>query len=274
MALIINTNIASINAQRNLASVTQSLNESLERLSSGLRINRASDDAAGLAVAESLRGRIRSLNQAIRNANDGISMIGIAEGSLQVISDTLLRMRELAEQAASGTLTNTERSAIQTEFSNLQSEINRIANTTEFNNINIINSAGPTYALQIGVENSTNDRIIISAIDVQTSALGVSAIAVSTQGAAQSALTSIDSAITLLARKRGELGAVENRLSATVSNLQNAVEKNSAAESAIRDADIAGETASLVRNQVLQQAAVAMLAQANQIPALALTLLT
>ncbi|MBI3329613.1 MAG: flagellin FliC [Nitrospinae bacterium] len=276
MALYINTNVASINAQRQLAQSTVGVGRSMEKLASGLRINRASDDVAGLAVAESLRAAGRSFTVAARNANDGISLIGVAEGSLRVIADNLLRMRELAEQSANGTLDDTQRTALQSEFSNLQAEIDRITETTKFNGINIINVAATTVSFQVGVEDGANNVISVTSVDAHSTALGVGAAAanVSTQADATAALTSLDSAISSLSQSRGTFGALENRLQTTVSNIQNAIENLSASESRIRDVDVAAETANFVRLQILQQAGVSILAQANQQPSLVLSLLS
>jgi flagellin len=275
MALFINTNLASLNAQRQLSQSTFGVSRSMERLSSGLRISRAADDVAGLAVAETLRAQTRSFAVAARNANDGISMIGVAEGSLQVIADNLVRMRELAEQSSNGSLDNAQRSALQQEFSNLQSEIDRIVDTTEFNGINVINSAGPTVNFQVGVESGTGNTISLTGVNAHAAGLsvGTAQAAVSEQAAAQAALTSLDGAISSLAQHRGTFGALENRLQTTISNIQNAIENLSASESRIRDVDVAMETANFTRMQILQQAGVSMLAQANQQPQLALTLL-
>lgn len=276
MALYINTNVASINAQRQLAQSTVGVGRSMEKLASGLRINRASDDVAGLAVAETLRAAGRSFSVAARNANDGISLIGVAEGSLRVIADNLVRMRELAEQSASGTLDDTQRSALQSEFSNLQAEIDRISETTKFNGINIISATGVTISFQVGVESGSNNVIDALSVDAHASGLGVgtSAADVSTQTAAQAALTTLDSAISSLAQTRGTFGALENRLQTSISNIQNAIENLSASESRIRDVDVASETANFVRLQILQQAGVSILAQANQQPSLVLSLLS
>ena len=276
MALYINTNVASINAQRHLAQSSLGLGKAMEKLASGLRINRASDDVAGLAVAETLRAAGRSFAVAARNANDGISLIGVAEGSLQVIADNLVRMRELAEQSATGTLDDTQRTALQSEFSNLQAEIDRIVETTKFNGINIINVTATTISFQVGVENGSNNVISVDSVDVHAAGLGVGTADanVSTQVAAQAALTSLDSGISSLAQARGTFGALENRLQTTVSNIQNAIENLSASESRIRDVDVATETANFVRLQIMQQAGVSILAQANQQPALVLSLLS
>jgi flagellin len=275
MALFINTNVASLNAQRQLSSSTQGISRSMEKLSSGLRISRASDDVAGLAVAETLKSQSRSFAVAARNANDGISMIGVAEGSMQVIGDNLVRMRELAEQSSNGALNDTQRSALQTEFSNLQSEIDRIVETTKFNGINVISASGSSVSFQVGVDSGSDNVISLSTVNTHSSALGVgsSQAAVSTQAAAQASLASLDSAISSLAQTRGTFGALENRLQTTISNIQNAMENLSASESRIRDVDVAMETANFTRLQILQQASVSMLAQANQQPQLALSLL-
>jgi flagellin len=275
MALYINTNVASLDAQRNLAQTTMGLGKTMQRLSSGLRISRASDDVAGLAVAETLRSQSRSFAVAARNANDGISMIGVAEGSMQVVSDNLVRMRELAEQSGSGTLNDNQRSALQTEFKNLQDEIDRIVDTTKFNGITMLSAGGTSIDFQVGADSGSNNVISLTTVDVHTSKLTVDSTqaAVSTQAAAQEALKSLDSAISSLAQTRGTFGALENRLQTTISNIQNAMENLSASESRIRDVDVAQETANLTRNQILQQAGVAMLAQANQQPQLALSLL-
>jgi flagellin len=275
MPLFINTNVASLNAQRQLSQSTMGVSRSMERLSSGLRISRAADDVAGLAVAETLRSQSRSFAVAARNANDGISMIGVAEGSMQVVGDNLVRMRELAEQSGNGALNDTQRSALQQEFSNLQSEIDRIVETTKFNGINVLSATGTTVSFQVGVASGTNNVIDLASVNVHASGLtvGSAQAAVSTQAAAQAALTSLDSAISSLAQTRGTFGALENRLQTTISNIQNAIENLSASESRIRDVDVAQETANFTRMQILQQAGVSMLAQANQQPQMALSLL-
>ena len=280
MALTINTNIASINAQRNLNVTQIQLQRSLERLSSGLRINKAGDDAAGLAISENMRAIIRSANQAVRNANDGVSLLQTAEGGLNETSNILIRMRELGEQAATGTIGSTERSYIQSEFNQLRLEIDRIANATEFNGTNLLDGSlsavASAVAFQIGVRNvAANDRISVTIGTATASALGLDTtnVAVSSQTAAQSALSLIDTAITSVSNLRGTLGAVQNRLQSTINNLQVAVENTSAAESRIRDVDVAAETALLTRAQILTQAGTAILAQANQTPQTALALL-
>jgi flagellin len=274
MALVINTNVASLNAQRNLSTTQLQLSKSMERLSSGLRINRAGDDAAGLAISQNMQANIRSMNQAVRNANDGISLVQTAEGALNESSNILLRMRELATQAANGVLSSSQRDNIQVEFKNLQQEIDRISAVTDFNGTKLLNgdlSAGTT--LQVGTGTTTNDTVSVTVGKADTATLSVSANFVSTQAAAQSALTAIDAAIQSVSTARGNLGAVQNRLQSTINNLQVAVENTSAANSRIVDVDVAAETANMTKAQILAQAGVSVLSQANQSPQLALKLL-
>ncbi len=273
MALTINTNIASLNAQRNLNTSQLQLNKSMQRLSSGLRINSAADDAAGLAISQNMQANIRSMNQAVRNANDGISMVQTAEGALGETSSILLRMRELATQSASGTVNDTQRTNIQVEFKALQDEITRISNVTNFNGTSLLNAA-LTTTLQIGSgNNASNDRLDVVTNGASATALGVNASSVTTSVLAQTALDAIDSAISSVSTMRGSLGAVQNRLQSTINNLQVAVENTSAANSRIVDVDVAAETANMTRSQILTQAGVSVLAQANQNPQLALKLL-
>lgn len=274
MALVINTNVASLNAQRNLNSTQLQMSKSMERLSSGLRINRAGDDAAGLAISQNMQANIRSMNQAVRNANDGISLVQTAEGALNESSNILLRMRELATQAANGVLSQSQRDNIQVEFKNLQSEIDRISAVTDFNGTKLLNgalSAGTT--LQVGTGTTANDTVSVTINKSDTTTLSVTSNFVSTQAAAQSALTAIDSAIQSVSTARGNLGAVQNRLQSTINNLQVAVENTSAANSRIVDVDVAAETANMTKAQILAQAGVSVLSQANQSPQLALKLL-
>jgi flagellin len=276
MALTINTNVASLNAQRNLSITQGQLNKSLERLSSGLRINKAGDDAAGLAISENMRGLIRSMNQSVRNANDGVSLIQTAEGSLNETSAILTRMRELASQSATGTVGSTERGYIQDEFSKLTAEIDRIADATEFNGTKLLDGSqsGSGLSFQIGARNnSSNDRITMTVNSAKSSAIGLSGASLANQTSAQSALDSIDTAIKNVSSLRGGLGAVQNRLQSTINNLQVAIENTSAAESRIRDVDVAAESASMTRAQILTQAGTSILAQANQSPQAALSLL-
>jgi len=272
MALNINTNVASLTVQRHLADTTDSLNKSLERLSSGLRINSASDDAAGLAIADKLRADTSIAAQAVRNANDGLSALSIGEQAIGQTGNILTRLGELASEAASGLISNTQRSAIQDEFGALVSEINRISNVTTFNGVQLL-SGGTTVSLQIGLDGTSNSRISFQTVDASSSGIGLSGISVSTSAAAQSALGAITSAIATVAQRRGTLGAIESRLNTAISNLRVAGQNFSAAESRIRDVDVAQETANLTRTTILQQAGVAVLAQANQQPALALSLL-
>ena len=281
MGLRINTNIASINAQKNLARTQLDLNRALDRLSSGLRITCAGDDAAGLAISESLRAQIRGLGQAQRNANDGISVIQTAEGALNEISNILIRLRELAVQSASeGSIGNAERSFLHNEFSSLQSEITRIANSTRFGGRVLLDGslsgAGSALTFQVGIFNDAAvDRITLNIGNATASGLSIqsSDAAVSTTASAQAALEKIDSALSSVSLVRGNLGAASNRLQSTINNLASSIENLSAANSRIRDADIAAETAALTRAQVLQQAGIAVLAQANVSSQIALTLL-
>lgn len=273
MGLRVNTNIASINAQRNLADTTQRLQKSLQRLSSGLRISRASDDAAGLAISEGFRAEIRGLAQASRNANDGISLLQIAEGALNETSNLLIRMRELAIQAANGTLGSSERDTIEAEFQDLSSEITRIANVTTFNGIAILNSTS-AIVFQIGSQGTSSDTITVSGVQAGASAIGIaSTVHVSSIGAATSAIDTIDSAISTVASLRATFGSAQNRLESTIRSLAVALENTAAAESQIRDVDFASETAELTRNQVLQQAGISILGQANVSTQSALSLL-
>lgn len=277
MALVINTNIASLSAQRNLSVNNNELSTSVQRLSSGLRINSAKDDAAGLAISEKLRAQIRSINVAVRNSQDGISMAQTTEGALNEIGNILGRMRELSEQSANGTLGNSERTMLDGEYKELLAEINRIAGAAEFNGTKMLDgtiSAAGGVTLQVGFRNGSNDTITFfdTMTAVNTTALGLQAD-ISTQATAQTNLTQIDAAIDTVASARGELGAVMSRLESTIANLQITSENLSAADSAIRDADFAYEAAQFTRNQILVQAANAMVAQANVLPQAALQLL-
>jgi flagellin len=276
MALVINTNIASLSAQRNLATNNSQLGTSVQRLSSGLRINSAKDDAAGLAISEKLRSQIRSISVAVRNSQDGISMAQTTEGGLAEMGNILGRMRELAEQSANGTLGDSERLTLDKEYQQLKQEIDRISNATEFNGAKLLDgsmsSSGVT--LQVGFQNTANDRITFFSgmAAVNVTALSLTAD-ISTVGSAQSNLDMVTSAIGTVASARGELGAVMSRLDSTISNLRVTSENLSAADSAIRDADFAYEAAQFTRNQILVQAANAMVAQANVLPQAALQLL-
>ncbi len=274
MGLRINTNTASLNAQRNLTQSTGALQRSLERLSSGLRITRASDDAAGLALSEGFRAEVRSLQQAQRNANDGISLLQVAEGALNETSGILIRLRELAIQSANGTLGTAERNTLNAEFQDLVTEIGRISQVTEFNGTALLDGTAASVTFQVGVNNTTNDRITVTGVDATASGIGVvSGTAVSTVTGAQSALALIDSAISTVASLRAGFGTAQNRLESTIRSIAVAVENTAAAESRIRDVDVASETAILTRNQVLQQAGISVLAQANVSTQSALALL-
>ena len=282
MGLRVNSNTASINAQRNLVNSTTNLQKSLQRLSSGLRITRAADDAAGLAISEGFRADIRSLTQAQRNANDGISLLQVGEGALNEVSSILIRQRELAIQAANGTLGDAERDTLNNEFQDLVEEIDRIAAVTQFNGTTILES-GASTTFQIGVDATSNDRITISAVDARASSIGLGANSsvsgpfriaiISNVADARTTLSQIDAAISEVASLRASFGTVQNRLESSIRSLAVSQENTSAAESRIRDVDFASETAELTRNQVLQQAGISVLAQANVSTQSALSLL-
>ena len=276
MPLTVNSNLASLNAQRNLRRTEHTLSTAMTRLSSGLRINSAADDAAGLAISEKLRAQVRGLAQAQRNANDGISLIQTAEGALNESSDMLIRIRELAVQASNGTLGTSERNAINDEFTALKAEIDRIASVTEFNGQKLIDgslSTGLTF--QVGLNDNSNDQITISVTSSVATALGLTAgMTLSTSTGAQNALAVVDTAISRVSTRRGDLGAIQNRLYSTINNLAATHENLSAANSRIRDTDVAAESAALMRGQILMQSGIAVLAQANQLPSLALSLLS
>ncbi len=272
--LTVNTNIASLNAQRNLSLSQASLNQSLQRLSSGLRINSAADDAAGLAISEGMKAQVNSMNQAIRNANDGVSLVQTAEGALNEVSNILNRMRVLTTEAATGTVAQSQRSYIASEFGQLANEITRIASATTFNGIKLTGASANSINIQVGTGNSAFDTIAIVLKPMNASTLGVgTAFTTSTGSAAQSMLSTIDSAISMVSAQRANLGASQNRLQSVINNLQVASENTSAAQSRIADADIAAETANMTRANILVQAGTAILAQANQAPQAALKLL-
>lgn len=275
MAAIINTNIASVNAQRNLGASQMSLNKSIERLSSGLRINSAKDDAAGLSIATRMDSQVRGSNVAIRNANDAISFAQTADGALGGVTDALQRMRELAVQSANATNNAGDRTNLNAEFSQLQAEITRITGSTKFNGNAVL--TGGTNTFQVGAD--TTDTIAVTGTDL-TDAAALTALAaapgtndVTTAAKATASITAIDAALDEVNTERATYGAVQNRFTSVVSNLQNKVENTSAAKSRIMDADFAAETANLTRGQILQQAGTAMLAQANSLPNGVLSLL-
>jgi len=278
MGLVINTNIASINAQRNLDRTQDGLNSSLAKLSSGMRITAAKDDAAGLAISEKLRAQIRGMAQAERNANDGISLVQTAEGALDQVSNILTRMRELTVQAATGTLGDEERGYLDSEYDKLINEIDRIASVTEFNGQRLLNGAtSGGISFQVGLSADAMDRITVSIMNTYASALGsttaLDAQTLSTISGARSAMSVIDAAIQDISGTRGDLGAAQNRLATTVKNLATQRENLSAANSRIRDVDVASETVNMTRSQILMQAGVSVLAQANQLPTMALSLI-
>jgi flagellin len=274
MGLVINTNIASINAQRNLSRTQDSLNTSMARLSSGMRITKAKDDAAGLAISEKLRAQIRGLSQAERNSLDGISLVQVAEGALNEVGNILIRCRELAVQSATGTLGSNERGYLNNELNELMDEVDRIAGVTDFNGMQLLDGTA-NVDLQVGIRNHPDDRIQISIATMSTAGIGLSGIQVSgaTGSNARAALDMLDTAINDVSALRGNLGAIQNRLSSTIKNLATQRENLSAANSRIRDVDVAEETVTQTRSQILMQAGISVLSQANQLPQMALSLI-
>ena len=276
MPLRITTNVPSLNAQKNLMRSQRAMDTSLARLSSGYRINQAADDAAGLAISENLKGQIRGLTQANRNANDGISLVQVAEGGLNEISSMLIRLRELAVQAASDTLGDTERKFLDVEYQQLKSEIQRVSEVTTFNSRDLLNGTGGILDIQVGVHNDPfKDRISFnsSAANSSLEALGVVSEAVGTKEQAQTSIDVVDRAMISVNSMRANFGSMQNRLQSTVNNLAIAHENLSAANSRIRDTDVAKESAELTRNNILMQAGVSVLSQANAIQQVALKLL-
>lgn len=276
MSLRIATNMPSINGQRQLFNTNLNMMRSLERLSSGFRINRAADDAAGLAISENLRAQIRGLKQANRNAQDGVSMVQVAEGGLAEVGTMLIRMRELAIQSASDTVGDRERTFTDAEFQQLKSEIQRVAEVTEFNSTPLLSGTGGVLEFQIGVHNDPfNDRISFdsAAANATTGSLGIMAESLASKQGAQTSLGVIDDAISKVNSMRANFGALQNRLVATMNTLNVAHENLSAANSRIRDTDVAEETAELAKQNILMQSGVSVLGQANQIKSLALKLL-
>jgi len=271
---VINTNINSLISQNALVRNNRALSSSMEQLSTGKRINSAADDAAGLAISNKMTAQIRGLNQAIRNANDGISLLQTAEGATNEITNMLQRMRELAVQAANDTYTAGDRSALNAEVAELQDEITRIGTNTEWNGMKLFiaataGSAGGigtsgSVSLQVGVDGTDTDRISVQLNEITTSTLGVSAISLSTAASAQSALDTLDAAISMIDEDRATFGATINRLTYAVDNLSNIAQNTSASRSRILDTDYAKASAELARTQIIQQAATAILAQANQ----------
>ena len=274
MGLRVNTNSASINAQRNLASVTERLTGNFRRLSTGLRISTAADDAAGLAISERLRSQIRSLDQATRNANDGISMTQTADGALNEVSSIMTRLRELAVQSANGSVSNQDKETLDQEFQSLVNEVNRIGRSTEFSGIKLLDGSTSSVTFQVGFGTTAGiDTISVSLAASLSTSLGLNSLDIGSGGDTSAAINNIDAAINSVSSLRGSLGAVQNRLGSTINNLAIQVENLSAAESRIRDVDVAYETAQLTRNSILQQASISVLAQSNALPQSALTLL-
>jgi flagellin len=267
MGLRINTNISSLSAMRTLASTKHALDGSLERLASGSRINRAGDDAAGLAISENLRAQIRGLRQAKRNAQDGVSLIQVTEGGLNEVSNMIIRLRELAIQAASDTIGDQERKFTDREFQALKSEINRIADSTNYNGNPLLNGKGGIFEIQIGNHNNPmTDRIAYNAqnADVTLEALGLMGESVSTKVGAQTTLSTLDDALMKVNSVRADLGAVQNRLQSSINSISVSDENLSAANSRIRDADLAQEVSDMTKNNILMQSGISVLGQANQ----------
>ncbi len=273
MGIRINTNIASINTRRHLFNATMAYSKSMEKLSSGLRINRAADDAAGLAISEGLKSDIRALGQAARNASDGISMVQTAEGSLDEVSNILLRLRELAEQSLNGTLTDTERGYLDAEYQDLLSEIDRISNSADFNGQKLLDGSGGTVSIQVGIGTDTWDGIDVD-LNTDMDAAGLALAAdISTAANASAAMDEVTAAVETVSSARSSFGAIQNRLEVSIRNINNQKENLSAANSRIRDVDVAAETSRMTSNQILQQAGVSILSQANMTTGLALSLL-
>ena len=280
MAQVIGTNISSLNAQRNMAASQTSLAQSMQRLSSGLRINSAKDDAAGLAIAERMNAQVRGMNVAVRNSNDGISLSQTAEGVLAKVGDSLQRMRELAVQARNSTNSDDDKDSLHKEFEQLQSEITRVLGGTAFNGKNILGADAGALTFQVGANTTTDDVITVTTTDMTADAT-ITAVTAGTavidntadETAIATVIDDIDTALDTVNNTRAEFGAAQSRFDAVISNLQQAVENQSAARSRIMDADFASETASLSRAQILQQAGNAMIAQANQLPQQVLSLL-
>lgn len=264
MALTVRTNVASMMAGHQLGRTNSSLGGTLERISSGLRINRAADDAAGLGVSTNLQTIRRSTQAAVRNAYDGVSIVTVAEGATNESTDILHRMRELAVQSSSETLDNDERAYIQDEFTALRSEMDRIASATEFNGVQLSDGSVASLDVQVGVQNATDSQIAISLADLTSTTLGVSTgVTLASVTGAQSAIDTIDTALDTVNGYRSDYGAVQNRLDSAISNAETYIEMLSAAESRIKDADFASETTEMTKLQILQQSGVAALAQAK-----------
>ena len=273
MPAYINTNVASINTVRILDGSQKELTTSMERLSSGKRINHARDDAAGMVISSKMTSQVRGMNQAVRNTNDGISMVQTADGAMEGIADKLQRMRELAVQSANGIYSSSDRAALDIEFQALDDEIGRVANSVEFNGTTLLAST-KTLTIQVSyADDSTNGKIDVDLTKVTSTGLSIATSSIGTQNASSTAIGSVDDALSVINSARATLGATQNRLETTVKDLKNNVENLSASRSRIEDADFASETAQLAKSQILQQAGMAMLAQANQLPQQVLSLL-
>jgi flagellin len=273
MSNVVATNVMSLNAQRNLSKNTAGLSTAMERLSSGLRVNTAKDDAAGLAVADRMNAQARGMNVAIRNASDAVSMVQTADGGLQQVTDTMQRMRDLAVQSANGTYTAADRGLMEKEFDELGAELSRIVDVTKFNGVSVLATTAST-AFQVGANTGAEDAITVEFVDMSATVDAVNATSIGTDAAgAKAAVDAIDTALDAVNGQRATFGAASNRFEATITNLRNAAENQTAARSRIMDADFAAETAALSKGQVLQQSGIAMLAQANQAPQAVLSLL-
>jgi flagellin len=276
MGMRITTNVAALNAQKNLGMTQRSMNTSMARLSSGMRINQAADDAAGLAISENLKAQIRGLRQANRNANDGISLVQVAEGSLNEVSNMLIRLRELGVQSASDTIGDTERKFLDVEYQQLKSEIQRVTESTSFNGFDLLNGTGGIIDIQVGTHNdSFKDRISFNAAAANATleSLGLVMESAATKEGAQLSLDVVDQALVSVNAIRANFGAMQNRLTSTSNNLLVADENLSAANSRIRDTDVAAETSEMTRNSILLQAGISVLGQANNSQQMALKLL-
>ena len=278
MSMSVNTNVTSLNAQRNLSTSQSQLATAMQRLSSGLRVNSAKDDAAGLAISERMSAQVRGMNVAVRNANDGISLAQTAEGALGKVGDSLQRMRELAVQSRNGTNSGSDKDSLNKEFQQLSSEISRVLGGTTFNGVAIIGASAGAKDFQIGANTTTNDIITVTTTDMTadasiTAATGSVIDSTTNTASLGTVIDNIDGAINKVNSERAMYGVTQNRFDSVISNLQTSVENQSAAKSRITDADFASETANLSRAQILQQAGTAMVAQANQLPQQVLSLL-
>jgi len=273
MGMSIRTNVSALDAQKNLMGTENDLNSSLAKLSSGFRITKASDDAAGLAISVNLGAQIKSYNQAVRNGNDALNVVQTADASLNETQNIMTRLRELASQSASSGVSNTERGYIQNEVDGLVSEVDRIANATEYNGVALLNSAA-SLTFQVGIRNvASNDQIVVTTASATSASLGLSALSLSTLTGAQQALGTIDTALQSVSSTRATLGAQANRFNTVISVATQSSVSLSSAQSRIRDVDVAEETSNMSRTQILMQAGVSVLSQANQIPQVALKLL-